>query len=50
MLLTRITICGIGSGGGHATRGLVAVMKSENSAPRFVQSHNMGERNTCRRH
>ena len=49
MLLTRVRVCGIASGGGHATRGLVAVMKSDNFALRFYRSHN-GEPNTCRRH
>ena len=50
MLLTRIRVCGIASGGGHATHGLVAVMKSDNFALRF-DLNCTGERNLpCRRH
>ena len=46
MLLTRIIACII-SGGGHATHGLVAVMKSDNFALRNCTD----ERNLpCRRH
>ena len=47
MLLTRI-IAFITSGGGHATHGLVAVMKSDNFALRNCN----GDRNIdpCRRH
>ena len=49
MLLTRIRVCSITSGGGHATHGLVAVMKSDNFALRFDRNCT-GERNhPCRR-
>ena len=46
MLLTRIRVCGITSGGGHATHGLVAVMKSDNFAVSYTDERNL----PCQRH